>query len=119
MTINNRKISFWCLNHETPVEMIIQQGMSPFYACPKFSEENRGADEKPCLNRMTMIDAGGIIERFAAIISEEDDPFNNFVNYYNYSFTYKGGKSKITVKIIKYNDDEIRFGIRNNTALDR
>lgn len=115
-TFDNRKISFWCINHDKPIEMIIQQGVSQFYACPKYFPEERKENEKMCVNRMTIIDAGGIIQKFASIC-DSVDPFEESVNYYNYSFIYKGTRSKIKVRIIKYTDDEIRFGIQNLTAL--
>lgn len=116
-TLGNRKISFWCTNHKEPVEMVIQQGISPFYACPKYFPENRDEkDSKACPNRMTIIDAGGIIDAFAKIC-EAEDPFESVTNYYNYMFEYKGSKSKFIVTIIKYTDDEIRFGVLNKTSL--
>ena len=52
-----------------------------------------------------------------AKICEAEDPFESVTNYYNYMFEYKGSKSKFIVTIIKYTDDEIRFGVLNKTSL--
>lgn len=111
-----RKMIFMCINHDTPHEMIIREGQSVFYACPKFDDDNLEPGERKCLNRMTFIDAGGIIDKFAEI-EDSIDPLEGTEDLTGYEFGYRGLKSRFKVIILKINEDEVRFGIKNLTVL--
>lgn len=115
---NKRKMTFACTNHPAPHDMIIREGASVFYACPKFDDINLEHGERKCMNRMTFIDAGGIIEEFAKIESSID-PLEGTNDLTGYRFNYKGLKSRFEVIILKVNDNEVRFGVKNLTALGK
>lgn len=114
--LGGREIKFFCLNHKNPIPLQIQVGTSQFYACPKYFKENRDADERMCVNRMTLIDAGGIID---ALCKKMDaiDPITEQMDFSNYIFSYRGSRSKIKVKVIKFTAKEVHLGILNETAL--
>lgn len=116
--MEKREYSFWCMNHETPVKMQISEGVSPFYACPKYYDKNRASNEKKCVNRMTFIDAGGILEYFANV-ENNLDPFDGVSDLTGCFFIYKGTKSKIEVSVLKYTNKEVRLGVKNVTALKK
>lgn len=99
--------------HETPVEMMFNdRGESLFYSCPKYYPQNRTPEEQACPNRMTTIDAEGIINKFSEII-ENDLANNKDVNYTGFMFKYK----TIDVKIINYSPDKIKIQVINKKAL--
>ena len=102
------KITIWCMNHDEPVEMFVQNNTelikTPFYACPNYPA---------CGNRLNLDDYQGLVLKFIEEISK--DPFST--DYTNYSFTYRGTRQKIFVKVLKYTDKEIRLGILNKTIL--
>lgn len=103
-------ITVWCINHDEPIEMIIlsntEQIKTPFYACPY-----NNTDQK-CANRMNLDDYQGLILKFLDMIAE--DAFSDFTNR---TFSYKGSRHKIFVKVLKYEKDDIRLGIKNKTIL--
>lgn len=111
-------VRFFCINnHDEPPELIIQQGKTAFYACPKYLPENRAADEKMCVNRLNLDDANGIVQKLCTIIEEEDN--FGMSDLTNYEFFYRGLRAKVKVKILKYRNDDIRLGILNLTALKK
>ena len=103
-------ITIWCLNHEEPVKMEVltntEQIKTPFYAC------TRNNDEEKCANRMNLDDYQGVVLKFLDMIAE--DAFSDFTNR---SFTYKGARQKLFVKVLKYTKNDIRLGIKNRTIL--
>ena len=119
------KISFYCINgiHEKPVPMVFRErsddGHDDFYACPKYMlkddahPDGHGPDDKACLNRLGLSDAGEIISVFNRIV-DEDMQENVFADYTNFSFPYKPG---IQVKVLVFSDKEIRFGVLNRRAV--
>lgn len=112
------KISIWCLNHEKPLPMEITQNnenfKTPFYACPNRVKENksRGRSSPVCANRLNLDDYQGIVFKLNEIIIE-----NPFTNITNYTFSYRGARQKIYVKVLKYDDNSIELGIRNLTVI--
>ena len=86
-------ITIWCLNHDEPVEMMVltntEQIKTPFYACTKNN------DKEKCANRMNLDDYQGVVLKFLDMIAE--DSFSDFTNH---SFTYKGSRQKLFVKVI-------------------
>lgn len=111
------KITVYCMNHDKPVRMLIAKNTelikTPFYACEQYFPENQDEEHLPCPNRLNLDDYQGLVFKFLDIISKEE-PTTNFLNY---SFTYKGTRQKISVKVLRYDDKEIRLGILNMTVL--
>lgn len=107
------KISIFCIHgHEEPIPMKIQQGpSSPFYACPKYFEQNREPGERPCGNRLNFIDAENLVAEFSRRV-EEDIANGGMTDYTNMEFDYK----LIHVKVLKYSEKEIKLGILNRKA---
>ena len=110
------RVTLYCINHKEPHPMRlvsnIERIRTPFYGCTQYYPDI-APDEPPCANRLNMDDYQGIVLKFFDIIAEEG--FN--VDYTNYSFDYKGGRQKTTVKCLKYTDNEIRLGVKNRTVL--
>ncbi len=111
------RISIWCLNHDDPLPMHVISNTelikTPFYACKNYL----GGDDSapPCSNRLNLDDYLGIVEKFIDIISSGDF----MTDYTNYEFTYKGTRQKIFIRCIKYTDEEIKLGIKNQTVLGK
>lgn len=101
------KITIWCLNHDNPVEMHVTQNTenikTPFYACTE-----NGA----CANRLNLDDYQGIVLQFLEMMAE--DPISSLLNR---SFYYKGARHKIFIRVIKYDSDDIRLGVKNCSIL--
>lgn len=113
-----RKMIFMCTNHPKPHEMIIREGQSVFYACPKFEDDALEPGERKCLNRMNFIDAGGIIEKFSEI-ENSINPLEGTDDLTGYRFAYRGTRSRLEVIVLKINDREVRFGIKNLSVLHK
>ena len=112
------KIELLCMNHEEPCDMRIIQNTelikTPFYACINYSSDDRDKEAPLCSNRINMDDYQGIVMKFIDKIYDEG-PFNDYTNY---SFSYKGTRHKIKVKVLKYSPDkEIILGLLNTTVL--
>ena len=109
------RIEIYCMNHPEPVKMEIISNTdvikTPFYACKYYV--NGDEEHSVCPNRLNLDDYQGIVIKFSEIVSE--DILNT--DYTNYSFTYKGARQKIKVKVLKYTDNDIRLGILNMTVL--
>ena len=103
------KVTIYCENHEAPEEMRMltnsEMIKTPYMAC---------THEHPCPNRLNMDDYQGICLKLMDLINE--DPF---ADHKNSRFEYRGARHKVKVKILKYNDHEIRLGILNRTVLGR
>ena len=117
-TITNMwdKISIYCLNHEEPRKMEILSNTevikTPFYSCESIHSLEK-SNEVYCSNRLNLDDYQGLVLKFLDIVA--NNGFNN--DYTNYRFEYKGVRQKINVKVIRYDDDEIRLGVINTTVL--
>lgn len=73
-----------CYRHERPVPMIIQEGpSSPFYACPKYHEENREEGERACNNRLSLQDYSKMLEHLHTMLvdAEIHDERLNLTNH--------------------------------------
>ena len=110
------RITVYCLNHEKPKPMSIASNTekikTPFYACKYYFPENQDEEHSYCPNRLNLDDYQGLVMRFLDVVNEDI-----MANYTNYSFEYKGARQKIFVKVLVYNDNEIRLGILNRTVL--
>jgi len=103
-------ISIYCINHDEPEEMEIisntEHIKTPFYACKKNSSSEK------CANRLNLDDYQGLVLKFLDMIA--DEPFTDFTNS---TFSYKGARQKIFVKVLKHTQEDIRLGIKNKTVL--
>lgn len=74
-----------CHRHETPVPMAIQEGpSSPFYACPKYHQENREEHEQACNNRLSLQDYSTMLEHLHKIVIDAElaDECVNLTNHH-------------------------------------
>lgn len=102
-----------CGNHEEPIETTIQVGPhSPFYACPKYFEENRNEGEHKCANRLNLVEFEKMIDHINEILCEEA-MCNNNVCLKNHSWKAKG----VTYKIISHRPEKIVISFVNTPAL--
>ena len=102
-------IEFTCIhNHPQPIPMeVIENGQSPFYACPHYFKEKRQEDEKMCYNRVSLYDVEGIVDKFGKII-EDTDKFGG-TDFTGFEFDYK----MIHVRVVKYSPHHVIFGVEN------
>lgn len=111
------RVSIYCMNHEEPVKMEIasntEQIKTPFYACKQYFPENQDKEHPPCPNRLNLDDYQGLVLKFCETVSKG----GFMTDFTNYGFDYKGTRQKISVKVLKYTDKEIRLGILNRTVL--
>ena len=108
------RITVYCLNHDDPVPMSIisntEKIKTPFYACKHYL----GDEEHPrCANRLNLDDYQGLVLKFCDLVSQ----YGPSTDFNNYKFDYKGARQKISVRVLKYTDEEIRLGIKNRTVL--
>lgn len=67
-----------CACHSTEVVMVEKQTPdSVFYACPKYYEENRSPNERPCLNHLSVQDYQGMIEKITSELAFQTVKFQN------------------------------------------
>lgn len=105
-------VVFVCGNHPDVKLEIVQGPHSPFYACPKYREENRQKDERACNNRLNLIDYEKIVSKLM------DKVYEDFMsglesNLTNYTFKYKG----IQCKVLQHANDKITLSVLNVTAM--
>lgn len=119
--INNvfKRVTITCMNHSSPLKMEILQNMecikTPFYACENYFQKELPKDVKGCANRLNLSDYEDIILKLSEILGQRE---NLFADMTGYTFTYKGTRQKILVKILKYSQTgEIVLGIKNETVL--
>lgn len=114
---------FYCINeHEEPVLMKERDRNDDmhdnFFACSKYMRKDErhpdGYDvgEHGCANRLSLADAGDIISKFNQIV-EADLNENVICDYTGYTFMHKG----IKVRILKYGNGNLKFGILNRKAI--
>lgn len=116
------KVRFFCINnHKEPIEMVVKEGHSMFYACPKYMMQDekhpdgyKRGEELACANQLSFIDASNVIFAFDKIVGESI--LNNEIqDYKNYEFDYK----QIHVKVLSYSDDRLDLGIVNRRTVKR
>ena len=100
------KISIHCMNHDKAQEMELisntEQIKTPFICC----------SDRRCPNRLNLDDYQGICLKLMHMI--DCDPI---ADHTNSKFDYKGIRQKVSVKVLKYSDSDIRLGILNRTVL--
>lgn len=70
--------------HKEPIPMVIQNGpSSPFYACPKYREENREPGERACNNRLSFQDYTTMLNHLHKLLIEAElaDEQINLLHY--------------------------------------
>ena len=104
-----------CYRHKEPIPMIIQAGpSSPFYACPKYHEENREPGERACNNRLSLQDYTKMLEHLHKMVidAELNDEKINLTNY-----TWKDRKG-IEYKVLSQNGDKLVISVYNKRAIN-
>lgn len=97
------------------IEMVYKQTETDlFYACPKYYPENRGEDECPCMNRISIAEAEKMLSVITDKIEAEEEAGNVFFPE-NYRFKTTIGEYKIKV----FNDKEKRIVAFNKRAKNR
>lgn len=113
----------FCACHNEPVEMSIHEGSvyaafngtsgSVFYSCPKYYEDNRDTDEKPCFNRLSLTEYEKLIEDLSAVLEENAGDQINLTGY-----RYKNNKGT-DFHVLKHDVHHIDVSVLNNRALMR
>lgn len=101
-----------CGNHsdEQKVEMVIQQGPhSLFYACPHYYEQNREEGERPCFNRLNLVDFERALSHLADV--QMDDETIVSLDH------YKWKKNGVEYQVISHKDGKIVLRVLNRKAL--
>lgn len=104
-----------CYRHKEPVPMIIQEGpLSPFYACPKYHEENRIEGERACKNHLSLKDYMKMMEHLhnKLVNAEMNDEKINLVNY-----TWKD-RNGTEFKVLSQNDSHSVISVYNKRAIN-
>ena len=84
-------------NHPKPVRMILKQGpFSVFYACPKYSEDNRSEGEHICANRIGINDVERMVDHINNKICD-DGLLTTAVNLQNHVWKQNGVEYKILI----------------------
>ena len=107
-----------CGNHDedTSIPMEIKIGpSSPFYACPKYYEENRTPGERKCVNRISEVDYERILAHLSDLIMEADER-GEVLDLTNHEWTRNG----ICCKVVRHNGmDKITVRVLNKKALHK
>lgn len=111
-----KKITIYCNNHASPLPMEVLRNdamiKSPFYACANYRPPKESGTV-PCANRLNLDDYQGIVLKFSDIVASDD----GITDFTNYTFSYKGGRYKYRIKVLLYEDNEIRLGILNTSII--
>ena len=119
-TVGNlwKRVHFYCINHEEPIPMIIMEGNTPFYACPKYMRKDEkhpdGHEEyEPgCGNRLSFESAFSIVTALANQIAD-DGPSADHTN-----FKFKPSKtSAIYCVVLTDSKERIDIGVLNRRAV--
>lgn len=109
-----KRAVFYCLNHDEPVPLVVMEGNTPFYACPKFMladglhPNGHAVDESPCHNRISLTMMGNIFQKVSKIMNDEYAS-GNMMDFTGMTFLY----NMIQVKILKNDSDSICIGVSN------
>lgn len=115
-----KNFTIFCMNgHEEPVEMVVMEGSTPFYACPRYMlKDKKHPDgheegEPSCPNRISMTAVSNLMNKFMQIVEKDEDE-GVIGDYTGMQFTYNG----IKVKVLKYSVNDTRLGIVNRRAIE-
>lgn len=113
------RITVYCMNHDVPKPMEIIKNSelikTPFYACENYVKDSTDASAGSCFNRLNLDDYQGVVMKFLDVVGNGEIA----ADYTNFTYTYKGTRHKISVKVLKHESDDIRLGIMNQTVLGR
>ena len=99
--------------HSSTETMFIRQTAEDvFYACPKYSPENRTMGEKPCMNRISIHEAEKMLEKLSDKIQEEEENLGSFFAA-NYRFETRTAR----YRVLKQTPDELIIQVLNKRAL--
>lgn len=102
-------------NHKEPVEMVIQQGpSSPFYACPKYHEENRAPGERMCNNRLSLVDFTKMLEYLHGRIIESELQ-DRRITLTNMAWKDRKGTE---YKVLKHEGNKLVISVYNKRAMN-
>ena len=111
------KVTIYCLNHETPEPMEVIKNVesvkTPFYACKHYLDSKENGTY--CPNRLNLDDYQGIVLKLMDEISDA----GMIGDFTNFSFNYKRTRQKTLVRVLKYDNEEIRLGIYNCTVFGK
>ncbi len=106
----------YCLNHEKPERMVIQEGPnSAFYACPKYKRENVADGEKLCNNRLNFVDYTNAIEKIHSILMKADENDESPVLT---NLQWKDRKGTI-YKVLSDKNGLLKIGVLNKQAMKK
>ena len=93
--------------------LLLQEGRHTiYYRCPKYKKENRNENEKPCINRISLLDANFIYDEleYVQASNELKEGYKGVIKEY-YTFV----KSfDISYEIKEINEDFIKVYLINN-----
>ena len=114
-----KDFKIFCMNgHKEPVEMVVMEGSTPFFACPRYMLKDEAhpdgheEGEPGCLNRISLTAVSNLMEKLMKIV-EKDDAFGAVADYTGMQFQYNG----IQAKVLKYSNKDVHLGIVNRRAL--
>ena len=109
------KMEIYCGNHPEPVKMQLKQGpFSVFYACPKYSEENRNEGEHICANRIGINDVERMVDHINSKMCD-NGLLTSSVNLQNHGWKQNG----VEYKILIHRSDKICVQCLNRSALTK
>ena len=106
-----------CGNHggSENIEMVPQQGgLSMFYACPKYHPENREDNEKPCFNRINLLDYTDMLDHIASVLVDAEE-HDEMINLKNHKWTKKG----IEYTVMSHTPTELVIKVLNKKSLKK
>ncbi len=111
-------IRLFCGNHEDnhSIEMIPHEGadgLDMFYSCPKYYPENRSAEERPCGNRINLVEYQAAVEHISEVL-EEAQLDGGTVNLRGHKWKNKKG---IRFEVINHSMNHIDISFVNERAL--
>ena len=83
-----------------------------FYACPKYNPENREANEKPCMNRISIYETEKMLDLLSDKIQREEENHGSFFAA-NYRFETRTAK----YLVLRHTPDELVIQVLNKRAL--
>lgn len=103
-----------CHRHAEPVPMVIQEGKTLFYACPKYHPENREPGEPACNNRLSIQDYMKMQEHLHAKIIEAELS-DEKLNLTNYEWHDRKG---VYYKILSQDNNKLIIQVYNKRAIN-
>lgn len=114
------RVQFYCSNHEEPIPMIVMQGSTPFYACPKYMlkdedhPEGHELNEVACSNRISFESSLSVVSALEKLVAEAG-PSADLTHC-----SFKPSKmSAIECVVLQYDMACIKIGILNRRAVIR